>query len=327
MSRFSQLIDEVADQRNHSLSDVLLKAKVLAHRLRSRKFREWINSEIDGYSDGSELPDYRIVSATLLGEFNGYFHSRYKNVPLSTSFLEPKVREFLETEPMSPGVAYIEDLVSKDGRIGKSLDIAVVSYLRVHGVQIEDMILNHVEKTVAKSELMALLASIRSRLLDFLLELRDKYPDLDQDEDAPPRIPEAVIDSAMARRVYNNCTVLEGGDMRDNYQAGQAGAMGPNAKAENMNFVQILRETIGERSLAELAADLERLRAAMLTESKTAEQDEAVGAIAQAEDAAKKGDAKGVLGFLRKAGQWAFDVATKIGTSVASKAIEKSMGM
>src|SRR3954466_15479182 len=100
VSKFSHLIDDVADQRNHSLSDVLLKAKVLAHRLRSRKFRAWVNAEIDGYYDGAELPEYRVVTPTLLGEFNGYFHSRLKNVPLSTSFLEPKARELFESEPM-----------------------------------------------------------------------------------------------------------------------------------------------------------------------------------------------------------------------------------
>ena len=327
MSKFSHLIDDVADQRNHSLLDVLLKAKVLAHRLRSRKFREWINAEIDGYDNRAELPDYRVVSSRLLGDYHGYFQSRYRNVPLTTSHLEPDMQEFFETEPMRPGVAYIEDLVSRDGPIGKDLDLRVVYFLRQHGPQIEDMILNSVNKSVAKSELLALLASIRSRLLDFLLELRDKYPELDKDDEAAARITEAEVDLAMARRVYNNCTVVEGGDMRDSYQAGQAGAMGPNAKAENMNFVQILRDAIGENSLADLAADLEKLRAAMLAESKTADQDEAVAAVAQAEDAAKKGDAKGVFGFLKKAGKWAIDIATKVGTTVAGKALEKSMGL
>lgn len=47
-SKFSQLIEDVADQKNHSLSDVLLKAKVLAHRLKSRNFRQWVNLEING---------------------------------------------------------------------------------------------------------------------------------------------------------------------------------------------------------------------------------------------------------------------------------------
>ena len=156
MSRFTQLIDEVADPRYHTLSDVLLKAKVLAHRLRSRKFREWVNSEIDGYNNGAELPDYRIATTHLIGEFNGINHAQYSNVPLSTSHLDSDVRDLLETEQMPMGVAYIEDLVSTDQKISRSLDHQAVVYLRIHGVRIENAILNHVDKRVARSAVIAL---------------------------------------------------------------------------------------------------------------------------------------------------------------------------
>ena len=43
------------------------------------------------------------------------------------------------------------------------------------------------------------------------------------------------------------------------------------------------------------------------------------------EASAKKGNAEGVLAYLKKAGCWAFYVATKLGVSVAAKAIEESM--
>jgi hypothetical protein len=66
--------------------------------------------------------------------------------------------------------------------------------------------------------------------------------------------------------------------------------MGPGSKAENINFVQLLRDAIGDKSLADLANELEQLRMAMLPESKNADQDEAVAAVAEA--AAKKGDGK-----------------------------------
>ncbi len=327
MSRFSQLIDDVADQKNNSLLDVLLKAKVLAHRLRSRKFRQWVNSEIDGYGDKNNLPDYRIIGCAIRGDFNGYFQSRVRNVPLSTTILEPKIRQFLDYEPMTQGVAFIEDLIRKDGQIGIDLDINVINYLRLNGEIIPDFILNHAVKLISRHSIAALLTSVRSRMLEFLLELRDKYPDLDNDDDVAGKISEVDIDSVMARRVYNNCTLIEGGEMRDVYQAGQAGAMGPNAKAENINFVQVLREAIGDHSLADLVNDLERLRTAMLSESKNAAQDDAVAAVAEAEAAAKKGDAASVFALLKRAGTWTLDVATKIGTAVAAKAIEKSMGL
>ncbi len=328
MSRFSQLIDEVADQKNHSLSDVLLKTKVLAHRLRSRTLRQWVNSEIDGYDDKTKVPDYRIIGCSLRGDFVGPFDSQIRNVPLSTSILpDPDIRESLEYEYIHNGIAFIEDILGRDGPIGRSLDLYHISYLRKHGERIDGYVLNHVQKLISMHSLTALLASVRSRLLDFLLELRDKYPELDVNDDAAYRISEGEINSVMGAKVYKNCTVFEATEMRDIYQAGQAGAMGPRAQAENINFVQILRSAIGDSNLADLANDLERLRTAMLSESKNADQDEAVADVAEAEAAAKMGDAKGVFAFLKRAGKWAMDVATKIGTTVAAKAIEKSMGL
>ncbi len=326
-SRFSQFIDAVADQKNHSLSDVLLKAKVIAHQLKSRKFRHWVNAEIDGYDRAVPLPDYRKLRASLRGDFVGSFYSAVKNVPISTSVLEKDARDALEYEWIPNSVAYIEDMLKSDGEVSRSLDIRSINYLRAKGEQIEDMILNHVFKAIPKSSLNALLTSVRSRLLELLLELRDKYPELNQNDDAAARISESDIDAVMGRKVYRNCTVIEGAEMGDFYHASQAGAVGPGAKADNMNFIQVLREAIGENSLADLAADLERLRSAMLVDSTGADQDQAVAAVAGAEAAAKKGDAEGVLDYLKAAGRWALNVAIKIGTGIAQKAIERSMGV
>jgi hypothetical protein len=328
MSRFSSLIDEVADQQSHSLSDVLMKAKVLASRLRSRKFRQWVDSEINGYEEGQKLPEYRIVNTTIEGYFAGYFGAYVSGAPMSTSHLEADYRRAFNTLKIPMGVSYIEDLVKGEGGdIGMWMDGTAVNYLRIHGTRISDMILNRVFKRVSKHTLMGLLASIRSRLLDFLLELRDRYPELEKSDEATTEVSESDVDAAVERRVYQNCTVIEGSEMRDSFQAGQAGAMGPNAQAESMTFIQILREGIGENSLADLASDLEKLRIAMLTESKSAPQDAAVIAVAEAEAAARKGNAKSVLASLKSAGKWAMDVATKIGTAIAGKAIEKALGM
>jgi hypothetical protein len=324
MSRFSSLIDEVADQKNHSLSDVLLKAKVLASRLRSRKFRRWIDSEINGYTRGEELPEYRVVEATLEGIFEGCFGS-WKKTQLATYHLEADLRKVFDTDAIPNGISFIEDLINGEGEIGKWMDGRIVNHFRVNGTQISDMILNRVFKKVARHSFVELLNSVRSTLLDFLLELREKYPELDNDDASA--VSEGDVDEVVDRRVFHNCTVIEDSVMRDSFQAGQAGAMGPNAKAEKMTFIQVLRDAIGDCSLAELAKELERLRLTMLAEAKNAEQDAAVASVAEAEVAAKSGDAKGVLGHLKNAGRWALDAATSIGTAVAAKAIEKAMGL
>ena len=53
----------------------------------------------------------------------------------------------------------------------------------------------------------------------------------------------------------------------------------------------------------------------------------AIGNVAMAEKAAKEGDGPKALEYLKAAGKWALDTATKIGSSVASAAITKAIGV
>jgi hypothetical protein len=49
MSQFAVLIDQVSDPHVYPLSSVMLRAKLFAARLKSRKFRDWVNLELEGY--------------------------------------------------------------------------------------------------------------------------------------------------------------------------------------------------------------------------------------------------------------------------------------
>ena len=114
---------------------------------------------------------------------------------------------------------------------------------------------------------------------------------------------------------------------RDIYSAGQAGAMGPGAHAHDMTFQQIWNQSKGDFDLQALASELAQLRKAMREQATSAEHDIAVGEVAAAEAATTKGDGPTVLGHLKKAGEWAFEVATKIGVSVATAALKTSLGL
>ncbi|MFN9199370.1 MAG: hypothetical protein ACK5WR_14980 [Planctomycetaceae bacterium] len=112
--------------------------------------------------------------------------------------------------------------------------------------------------------------------------------------------------------------------MGDQYTAGQAGAMGPNANASNMTFQQIWQQIQADIDLPALAVELATLRKAMRNEAEAPSHDSAVAEIGAAEEAIKKADGPGMLKHLHNAGKWALDVATKIGLSAASEAIRKS---
>lgn len=113
----------------------------------------------------------------------------------------------------------------------------------------------------------------------------------------------------------------------DNYSAGQAGAMGPNAQAAGNTFQQIWQQNQGRIDLAALATELEALRREMREEATAPAHDVAIGEVAAAQAAAAEGKGAKALEHLRNAGRWAFDVSTKIGVGVATGALKAVLGL
>ncbi len=113
-------------------------------------------------------------------------------------------------------------------------------------------------------------------------------------------------------------------DDGDTYNVGQGVGVGRNVKMNNTTVNQV--QSQGQIDLPALATDLAKLRGEMKKQATAPEHDVAVGAIAAAESAAKKGDEKSALDHLKSAGQWAMELGLKIGVPVAIEAIKKSAG-
>lgn len=110
---------------------------------------------------------------------------------------------------------------------------------------------------------------------------------------------------------------------RDTYNIpGQAGAVGPGARARDNTFQQVQ----GGIDLLTLAKELDQLWAAMKREPEgPPEQDEAIGAVAAAEKAARHGDSLAIPQHLKTAGSWALAIAEKIGVPLAVEALKKAI--
>jgi hypothetical protein len=115
--------------------------------------------------------------------------------------------------------------------------------------------------------------------------------------------------------------------MGDTYIAGQVGAQGPHAHAHDINFHQLWSYTGQSLDLPALATQLATLRQHLRQEAVKPEHDIAIGAVANAEVAAKEGNGPKTLEFLSKAGQWTLDNATKIGVGIATAALKTALGL
>jgi hypothetical protein len=131
----------------------------------------------------------------------------------------------------------------------------------------------------------------------------------------------ATKDQAQGITPYINVEVV----MRDKVQVGKGIGVAGDARVHDFN--QIWNELSKETDLPQLAEQLATLRAAMKKKAVTAEEDSAVGVVANAETAARQNDGKTAMEHMSKVGKWTLDVATKIGVPIAVAAIKKSMGL
>ena len=107
--------------------------------------------------------------------------------------------------------------------------------------------------------------------------------------------------------------------------SGQIGAIGANARTEGNTFAQTWTQAASGIELPALASELALLRAELRKLATDVEHDQAVASIGSAEVAAKKNDGENTFKYLKAAGKWALETATKIGAQVAVKAIESAI--
>lgn len=138
--------------------------------------------------------------------------------------------------------------------------------------------------------------------------------------------PSALLEEGTSSKIVVTGGVSVSGDT---YQisGGQVGAAGSHAHAHDMTFTQIGSQIEKTVDLLQLADELSKLRQAMKKDAAEAEQDIAISDVAKAEQAARAKDASKVAEYLKSAGKWALDVATKIGAALAIEALKQATGL
>ena len=107
----------------------------------------------------------------------------------------------------------------------------------------------------------------------------------------------------------------------------QVGAVGSDAHVHDIQFRQTLERAANTIDSSRLAEELAQLKAELAKLASDRDHYAALVAVSDAAVDAKAGDGVGALSKLAAAGKWAFDVATKIGVSVAADAIKVAIGL
>jgi len=192
-----------------SLIDALVKTKVLLHQLGRKDLVEWVNNEINGYSDDAPLPEYRVLDAQVKGNVTNNAYS-YTDHPLPTMHLEKAQRERLEKLEMRDSIAVLEGLAKNEKQgLQRPLPIeygALFNKALSGGYKVQQAWCD-----IGIGRMAQIVAQVRSKLLDFLLELNGKVGSEMSDEEVKRIAQSSETGSMFNHAIFgDNVTILVG---------------------------------------------------------------------------------------------------------------------
>lgn len=207
------LVDEIIEllsRENPAVETALTKTKVLLYRIGEPQLAAWVNSEINGYAGNNEVPAYRIIPTRVLATVTDGFTVRWNSIPIPIEHLPTEMKEDLKNTKVGHGVAALEEFASaSEDTLSKPLSPEFYRLLAKglnKGLVIETA---HVE--IGKSQVIGILAQIRSRLLDFVLQLSSRMPSDLPDVDTKMRSKEIDAAGLFQNAIFgNNATIVLG---------------------------------------------------------------------------------------------------------------------
>ena len=288
------IISILSDNRG-SLTDALLKTKILLRQLGHKELVSWVNSELTGYAKEDEVPDYRQVHTTPHASviLNGW---QYKDTLLPLSTLSDGLRKNVTELNINSSISTIEEQVEKyhQDKLGlvRPLSPDYMPLLTKGLVKGAGILSAWCEINMAEVE--AILIQVRSRLLDFCLELKEALGNASEQE-VPEKSAKIDTSGMFQTIVYGGTVVIGGANVHVNNKEG--------------DIVGLLDE-VGK--LGYDKEELEELRKAVEADTKPNVTDGETS--------------KWYLNALKKAGKGAIKVGTDVVSNVIIKAMERYVG-
>jgi AbiTii len=233
-----------------NLYSILLKTNVLADRLKNEDLKRWAGSEIEGYCQKLDVPDYRIIQEVLF---------RRSNIYNSQIAILGEPQELSGSIYIYQGIITLEEM-AKQQLIPPifSSEWLKLNYPRHYGITARTSPAQHMVveacKPILRASILQIVGIVRSRLQDFILEIDSLDWDVSAENipfDQVNRIFNVTINHQVG--VISNMLSIEGNG--DNYNIGQAGAVGKYARSDGNTFIQSEQK----QSLSEVAEEIQQL--------------------------------------------------------------------
>jgi hypothetical protein len=187
------------------LAVILRKCRVLAQRLKNEEFKQWVDSELDGYPNINALPKYRIIDCLCFGKFRYLSQGgESKSIQIPVLQVPQQYRKILFTMPFFDGVAVLRDLVNRMTDKHVTTGWEADYYALVGRGIFRDCELVEAWRIYPTSRVVGVLDSVRNRILKFVLEIERENPNAGDANMTGPPIPQQKVEQIFHTHITGN---------------------------------------------------------------------------------------------------------------------------
>ncbi len=197
------LLHEIQNELAMGASDikkVLLKCKILAARLGSEEFAQWINWELNGYPDGEPIPQYRHLTITYYASFTDMAW-RVPQAAVPLQVVPEKYRDAFKEIEFKEGIAKAVSLSQGNGTIGVEKPELIFV---LQGKMYPRMNCQRVWGQISHIEFEQLVSAVASRILDFSLKIEAEDPNAGEASPNAHPIPSEKLRPLVQNVFYGN---------------------------------------------------------------------------------------------------------------------------
>jgi len=241
-----------AIQNDVKLPDLLRKCKLLAARLENDDFKNWVDSELNGYPSRDNLPLYRIIDVNSYGHLSGPFGAGLRNITIPSSCLPEKMRDWAKKTYISQSISVIEDMVKggKDNfqQVWPGDLVALVANNIYEGYT-----LYAAWQRIPRGAFVSILDTVRNRILSFIIEIEKEAPEIGEKSPGSKTLPQEQLSQVFNNFIMGNVgNIASGGN-----EINQASIM--NIQQGNFDSLRLLLSKYGisDQELDELKDSIE----------------------------------------------------------------------
>lgn len=249
-------IQQAAIDENSQVATLLRKCKVLATRLGSQEFSNWIDNELNGYKNLDELPSYRVFRVNSYGDFVGYFGRQGKNLPIPPGVFPEDIREYVETMKLTMSISSLASLAESEEGLREAWPPEVI---RIMGAKIyEDMNCLSAWKALSHAALVGVIDTVRTRVLNFALQIEKEYPDAGEASINSMPVPEEKVSQVFNTYITGTVQNLATGSHHFKQQAQLSS--GPSDEIFGSLLEAVTKSSASQEAIAKMSALIEEMK-------------------------------------------------------------------